>query len=41
MVHKTFSIADKAGIHAHLASMLVPTASKFNSEISSPYLFSR
>lgn len=37
MTEKTFTIIDKAGIHARPATTLVQTAGKFNSDISLEY----
>ncbi|KAB7705507.1 phosphocarrier protein HPr [Bacillus aerolatus] len=37
MMEKTFTIIDKAGIHARPASVLVQAASKFSSEINLEY----
>lgn len=37
MVEKTFTITSESGIHARPATVLVQTASKFNSEINLEY----
>ncbi len=34
LAEKTFTIVDEAGIHAHPATLLVNTATKFGSDIS-------
>lgn len=37
MAEKTFTVIDETGIHARPATLLVSTASKFNSEIKLAY----
>lgn len=37
MAEKTFTVIDQAGIHARPATVLVSTASQFNSEIKLAY----